>query len=314
MGYPARVETTNLANLLTTRSRNSELWFVNNVQLETAILGYLAKYSERSSADLYAFAIEGNHIQAVARFPKGNRAAFMRDLNSSVARNVPRQVMSYSGGRFWARRYSAEYLLENSDIEKKFFYVVLQAVQDGLVDNISDYPGYNCFHDAVNGVVRTYETVNWKGYYDAKRWDSSVSVDDFTETHELRFKRLPGYEHLSQNEYKLLMYRKLEEHRIAAIERRGKPCSGRAAILRTRPGEVPRHTKTSTRSSHRPRVLAGDTALRVAGADWYFTLQYQYQLASKRYRSGELDTAFPPGTYRPPIFTVNVTVAPLQVD
>ncbi len=314
MGYPARIETTNIANLLTTRSRNSELWFVNNSRLETSILGYLAKYSERHSAEMYGFAVEGNHIQAVAHFPKGNRAAFMRDFNSSVARAIPRAVTRYPGGRFWARRYSAEYLLEDSDIERKFFYVVLQAVQDGLVDRIADYPGYNCFHDAVNGIIRTYETVNWKGYYDAKRWNPAVDIEEFTESHELRFKRLPGYEHLSQNEYKLMMYRKLEEYRVAAIEKRAKPCAGRAAVLHTKPGDRPLRTKTSTRTSHRPRVLAKDAALRRAGADWYFTIQYQYQLASKRYRSGELTTTFPPGTYKPPIFTINLTVAPISVE
>lgn len=106
VGSHPRIEDPVLASFLTTRSRNSELWFVNNPELEQVILGYLAKYKDTREVKLYAFAIEGNHNQSVAKFPKMNRADFMRDLNSSIARAVPKHTMEYPGGRFWARRYS----------------------------------------------------------------------------------------------------------------------------------------------------------------------------------------------------------------
>ncbi|MDC0358890.1 hypothetical protein OAO01_08745, partial [Oligoflexia bacterium] len=79
-----RIESKELGSYLTTRSRNSELWFINNRPLERAILGYAAKYSKRYSTKLFALAIEGNHIQGAALFPEANRASFMRDFNSSV--------------------------------------------------------------------------------------------------------------------------------------------------------------------------------------------------------------------------------------
>jgi hypothetical protein len=80
MGYHPRIESTKLPSFVTTRSRNSELWFINNKPLEDAILGYAAKYKERYGAKLYALAIEGNHIQGPILFPKANRSDFMRDL------------------------------------------------------------------------------------------------------------------------------------------------------------------------------------------------------------------------------------------
>ena len=151
MGYHPRIETKQVPTFQTTRTRRSELWFVNNKDLEDAILGQAAKCQARYGVKLYAFAIEGNHIQFPALFPNANRANFMRDFNSWVARAVPRFQKNYPGGRLWARRFSSEYLPGNDDVEELFFYTVLQAVQDGLVDDIADYPGYNCFEDAIRG-------------------------------------------------------------------------------------------------------------------------------------------------------------------
>ena len=140
MSYHPRIECQDVASFQTTRARNSELWFVNNPELEEAILGYAARYATRHEIKMYALAIEGNHIQKVAHFPKANRAHFMRDFNSAVARAVPRFQPNYPGAYFWERRYSAEYLPGDADIEDRFFYAVLQPVQDGLVDDIADYP------------------------------------------------------------------------------------------------------------------------------------------------------------------------------
>lgn len=307
MGYHPRIECSKRASFLTTRSRNSELWFVNNTELETAILGYTAKYSNKYSVKLYALAIEGNHVQGPAHFEQCNRASFMRDLNSNIARAVPRHCPTYPGGRFWGRRYSAEFLPEYADIEKQFFYTVLQPVQDGLVPKISEYPGYNCFHDAVWGITKKFKLVRWGDYNAAKRYNKKISIKDYTDVYELKYERLPGYEHLSQKEYAKLMHKKLEEHRVEIVKARlekGEGFAGREALLETIPGSRPKKTKTSTRSSHRARILCGCPVTRASELEWYFGTYEQYKEASKRYRDGEYDVEFPPGTFRPPEVTV----------
>ena len=306
MGYHARIECREVASFMTTRARNSELWFVNNSDLEEAILGYAARYSSRYGVNLYGLSIEGNHTQEAAMFPNGNRAHFMRDFNSSVARAVPRYQPGYSGGRFWARRYSAEYLVDREDIEHYFFYIVLQPVNDGLVDDIREYPGYNCFEDAVTGTTRQYKVIKWKEYNDAKRRKkTAVSIDDFTELCTLKYERLPGYEQLTQDEYADMMRRKLVEYTKKAIEQRnGKPALGAEKLKEVTPGARPRKTKTSGPNDHRPRVLAIEAWRRDAGNAWYFPIQIEYKEASASYRAGNLDVKFPEGTYKPPLFTV----------
>ena len=304
MGYHPRIETTHVASFQTTRTQNSLLWFVNNRSLEDSILGYAAKYATRYGVRLYALAIEGNHIQFPALFPKANRAHFMRDLNSSVARAVRRCYPNYQSGRLWARRYSAEYLPDAKDIEEQFFYTVLQPVQDGLVDNIYDYPGYNCFEDAITGTTREFKVVRWKEFNDAARWNRDAKIEDFTDSFQLKYDRLPGYEGLSTLEYSQMMRRKLRDRIEDILSTRASVGGrGREYLKRVTPGALPKSTKLSTRYSHRPRVLSKDPIRRKEALDWYFTIYYEYREKSALFRAGEPNIVFPPGTYKPPVFT-----------
>jgi REP element-mobilizing transposase RayT len=302
MGYHPRIETKEHADFITSRTRNSKLWFVNNKRLEASTLGALAKYSKRYNITLYAFAVEGNHIHSVMQVNEGNRAHFMRDLKSSIAKAIMRNVSTYPGGSVWGRRYSNEFLPGDADIENWFFYTVLQPVQDGLVEKISDYPGYNCFHDAVWGIKRKYKCVNWTAYHEALRWNPVANIKDFTEIYLLEYARLPGYEELTQREYAMLMHKKLEERRREIVAKRqaeGKGFAGRTALLQTRPGSRPRLTKVSTRGSHRPRILCVCPQRRAEATTWYFDIYFKFKAASKSYRRGDREVVFPDGTYRP---------------
>ena len=302
MGYHPRIETAEHADFLTTRTRNSELWFINNKPLEQAILAYTAKYAERYNVSLYALAIEGNHIQAPAQFQDGNRKDFMRDLKSSIARALPRFTKDFQGGTLWGRRYSNEFLPTAEDVENWFFYTVLQPVQDGLVEKIGQYHSYNCFHDAIWNIKREHQVMNWTAYYEARRWGAKVKKIDYLETYTLEYKRLPGYEHLTQKEYAHLMLGKLEERRQKIVaERRaeGKGFAGAAALKTQAQGALPKTTKTSTNTSHRPRVLCVCPKRRAETLDWYFSIFFHYKEASECYRDGDDQVSFPPGTYKP---------------
>jgi len=302
MSYHPRIETAALASFITTRSRNSELWFINNRPLEEAILGYVANFAERYGVEMYAFAIEGNHTHCPALFPHLNRASFMRDLNSCIARAVKRLVPEFQGGRFWGRRYSAEFLPSAEDIEEYFFYTVLQPVNDGLVERLSDYPGYNCFRDAIWGVERKFKVVKWSAYNSAKRFNKSVKIDDYIQEFSLRYARLPGYEKLSQAEYAKIMMHKLEVRRrriVAERYRRGLSFMGRSRLLSTARGSLPVLTKTSSRSDRRPRILSVNAERRRFYRAWYLGILNQYRAASARFRQGDRKIRFPAGTFLP---------------
>ena len=158
MSYHPRVETDKHCSFVTTRCRNSELWFINNKPLEEKMLLLTAKYTNRYNVSLYALAIEGSHTHQFIHTPDKNRAHFMRDLNSNIAKQVPLLCPEYPGGRLWERRYSSEMVpMHKDDIEEQFFYTVLQPVQAGLVSRLSEYTGYSCFSDAVHGRRRCFK-------------------------------------------------------------------------------------------------------------------------------------------------------------
>ena len=178
-------------------------------------------------------------------------------------------------------------------------------MNDGLVDDIKEYPGYNCFEDAIHGRERLFKVVRWKDYHDAKRRNPQVSIEDFTDRFPLRYARLPGYDKLTRAEYVAMMRRKLRQRTKEALKRRGyNPSIGPALMRQTRPGSIPKKTKTSGPKDHRPRVLSKSRERRGPAEAWYFNTYFEFKECSKRYRAGELDIEFPPGTYKPPFFTV----------
>lgn len=304
LSQPLRIESPDKWSLATSRTIRSELLFVNNKRLEEHTLKFLARYRQRHGVKLYAFCIMGNHVHTVALFPKSNRAPFFRDLNARIAEGVRHTVDDFDSGPVFARRYAEQAIVAPPDLEDYLFYCALQPVAAGLCQKISEYPGYNSFNDAISGVERRYRYVNWEGYNAARKSTPGVNIKDFTTVHVLKYERLPGYEELSQKEYRELMLRKLEERRVAIVaERRARGLGflGAEALRGVTPRSRPYETKTSTRESRRPLVLTrcGETKRRFLA--WYFGVLEAFRAVSRLYREGRLDVVFPPGTYRPPV-------------
>ena len=302
---PLRIECADYCSFVTSRTVNSRLWFVNNNKLEQHTLTFLAHYREKHRVELHAFVLMGNHHHEVARFPELNRSSFYRDFNARIAEGVRYFVEEFEGGSVFERRYSEQALPLDGDVEEQFFYCALQGVEDGLCEFPDDYPGYNSFHDAINGRRRVFRKVNWARYKARKRFNKKLKPEDFTTEHILEFKRLPGYEHLSQRAYKKLMLKKREERRLKLVKERKAKGLGfltREQLLATVPGTKPKKTKKSTRDSKRPLVLTKCPEARKQFLDWYFSIFEAYKAAVKRYRAGQLDAKFPTGTYRPPVF------------
>ena len=305
MPYALRVESEDYSSFNTTRSRNSELWFVNNKDLEQSVLGYLAKYQTVYNTTHYAFVVVGNHHHHMARFKLNTRCKFMRDFNSITARLAKTYQPGCPDGTFWGRRYSAEFVPDAADIENQFFYCALQPVASGLAEKISQHSGYNSFQDAIYGIERTFIVTDRAGYSRAKRLRKDVQLKDFQHSYTLKFARLPGYEHLSQKEYAKRMLDELEKRRVKIVNERRAAGLGFATdeqLATTKPGSQPRSTKKSDRTSFRPIVLTQSLESKRLVLEWYFGIVDAYRKASLRFRNGELTVEFPPATFRPTVF------------
>ena len=135
--------------------------------------------------------------------------------------------------------------------------------------------------------------------------NKDVNIKDYAEQFELTFSRIPGYEHLSHNEYLRMMEEKAEQRRTKIIEERlaeGKGFAGPEVLQAMEPCALPRNTKKSDRHTKRPLILTLNPEARKSHLDIYFRRLEAYKEASKKFRNGDLNAVFPPGTYRPPLF------------
>jgi hypothetical protein len=301
---PLRVENPEYASFGTVRTINSALWFVKNSTLEDRILGYLGKYQEGHKATLYAFVFSGSHYHPLTHFPESNRASFYRDLNARAAEAVHALVPRFAGGPLVERRYSEQAVPKTlEDLEEKFFYCALQPVHEGLCERISDYPGYNSFHDAICGTKRKVAVVDHAKLNSRRRYNPSVPVQDFITEYELEYARLPGYEHLSQAEYKELMLKKLEKRRVKAVNEfkaKGHRFMSKEELKAVIPGTLAKNPKKSKRNDPRPLIVTTCLEAKKEFLAWYFGIVAWYKRASAEYLAGNSSVEFPPGTYKPP--------------
>lgn len=304
MAQPLSIEDTSWTYLITTRTAGSKLWLVNNPELEKLILGILARYQEIYGVIIYAFVLMGNHYHLLARFPNRNRAPFMRDFNSAVARVIGRYVKAHGRRSVWARRYSYQIVPRNEDILHWFFYIALNPVSSGITRSIREYPSYNSFFDAARGHARKYSWIDWSAYLMKSRYNSSLAPSDFSREYTLRFTRLPGFSDLCDQDYFNKLHTILSERESTIVAQRESQGAGFLGVLKLRSqaaGSTPRTTKTSSRYSFRPLVLSLCPIARRRILDIYFAILERFRQASTAFRSGHLKTVFPSGTYRPPL-------------
>ncbi len=302
MGYDLSIENPNHAFFITTRTLNSRLWFVNNRDLERMVLAHLAKFQQAYQVVIYGFVMMGNHYHLLAAFPLGNKAAFLRDFNSIFAKLTSSRVSAHPGGKLWARRARSQLVPNPEDVKNWFFYLSLNPVSSGLVDRISDYAPYNSFSDAVSGREREFKLVDWSDFNNRRRTNRKLTRADCTKIYRLKYTRLPGCEHMSADDYRMKLLGELEQRRTEIVAQRivqGLGFAGKAKLRKIRPGAAPQSTKTSSRNSRRPLVLTLCRETRSICIAMYFSVLAAYREVSKRYRAGERDLSFPPGTYAP---------------
>ena len=107
---------------------------------------------------------------------------------------------------------------------------------------------------------------------------------------------------MSAQQYQKVLYEAVSDSGEATRQNRkvaGKGFGNRRLLLETTPGDVPRHTKRSNRTSFRPLVFCHDLKLKKRFLSWYFSLIDEFREASKRYLSGDSNVIFPSGTYPP---------------
>lgn len=290
---------------LTSRTMLSRLWFVPKKAFHDFFISALARYQEIHKVELYAFVLMENHWHGVARFPNNNRAAFMRDLNSMIARALPHFVKEFKGGKLWARPYRFQIIPRDVDVAEWFLYTVLNPVSSGVVENPTSLGRANALTVIREGESRVCPWFHRSKYNNAARKNPTTNPKKYYTYHTLKVSRLPG----NESERFELYLNKIEElvrQRKQTLIKNRKDAKrgflGERTLASRRPGRQPLFTKTSRRYSYNPLVLCGCSRTRKKYIDWYLDIYSVYKAASARFRAGEQEVSFPPCTYLPPRF------------
>lgn len=302
---PLRVDyEDNVGSFVTRRARNSQLVYANNKPLEARVLGALGKYIPKYNVTIYALCLFGSHDHSLFSLAPGTKSDFFRDFGARTAEAIKKYVPDFGGGSAFDQRTSEQAVPpEANGYLESVMYTVLQPIAAGLCKNLSDYPGYNCYHHLVTGKSLEVEFFKGSAFKKAKYNNKKADPSKFIERYTINFARIPGYEQMTQKEYAAFLSQEFEKRRkaiIADFDKKGYKWPPPERLKQTIPTERARNPKKSERGGFRPLVICKCPVRKQEFLSWYFAKLLKYRQASKKYLAGDRNADFPSGTNKPP--------------
>lgn len=222
----------------------------------------------------------------------------MQSFGGNAAREINR-LRDWSG-TFWDGRYTSICVTTEERAQvARLEYLLSQAVKEGLVARISDWPGIHFGKTLLEG--RSLLAGVWidrTKLYRARQKGKTLEPSEYLIELTVELRQLPCWSHLSWGEY----LRRVEEivERIearAAAERAadGTEVLGPAAIL----AQDPHHRPGRVERRPAPLVHAATKDARKLWREAFGAFLAAYREASRRLQKGETEVTFPPGCFPP---------------
>lgn len=275
-------------SILSTRRIHEGRFHLRPDPVVTQCIEYALAYSaNKYNIELYAAFCASNHLHDSFFDPEGRHPEFRRDFHSLVTRWVNR-LRGMSEAK-WSPDHKSPVLLHDTEaLLDKIAYVIANPCMHDLVDEPEDYPGLLSRIAELAGPPRTIRIP--VQCYDPE--------GDLPETVELRFTKPPELAHLTDDEYREEIRRRVVEkcrEARAKRKREGRRPLGRVAILSQSPTDQP---KSQPRiRSRNPRVACRNVKLRIAFLLWLDWFRKEHRSARIAFEMGDVDVEFPYGTY-----------------
>jgi hypothetical protein len=306
MSQPLRIDyPEGMSSFVTRRFRNSKLCYANNKKLEKRVLGSLGKYLHKYGAEIYAYTIFGSHDHPMIQFKPKTKSAFFKDFGARTAEAVKTYVPDFGTGPVMESRAREQAITRDAESHlDRLMYTVMQPILAGLCKNLSDYPGFNSWQYLLSGKPLTVEFFKGSEFRRAKKKNPDTDPAKFIEKYEINFKRLPGFEHMTQAEYRKMLLEEYETRRreiIEEFEKNGHVWPSPESLRRTKSTDTAKNPKRSDRHSKRPLVLSLCMERKQEFLDYYFHILEAFKKASRAYLGGDRTVTFPEGTSAPPV-------------
>ena len=296
MGRPIRLFEPGRLQFITQRTIHGRLLLRPNHGINNILGAALARACQKFKVKIYAFVFLSNHFHLIASKEDGNLADFMQWLNSVIAKRVGRQV----GWRdkFWARRYSAEPILDDEAALERLRYVLAHGVKEGLVERASEWPGLTCIPELLHDVRRVFRWLNGTARHESQLRGERRQDSDFESNEVISISLLPCWAGLSKKEVRDELLEHLADvEREAAGMRSHKPALGVEGVLQQDPHSEP----TTLKRSPRPLCHGSTRSIRNAFKETYRAFVDAYRQACAQLQAGESGSGveFPPYCFRP---------------
>jgi REP element-mobilizing transposase RayT len=274
------------ATYLVTRRVSERRFFLRPSKEATSILGFiLGVVSERYGVLLHAVCALSNHLHIVLTDPHARLPDFQRDLDSLVAR-----ALNCSLGRwesvFERDSYSAVRLETRDDVLDKMVYVLANPVAAGLVRRGTQWPGLwsDPRHIGSPGTV----VERPKGFFRENGPMPARAV--------LKLHAPPGFENDRELvEEVVRRLEKAEDRAAAAITKQGRSFMGVARVLAQKWYARPRGGEP--RRGLSPHVACRNKWKRNEAISRLIGFREAYREALAKWKDGQRDVTFPPGTW-----------------
>jgi REP element-mobilizing transposase RayT len=301
MAYPIRHFDPQTIFFITSRTIQSRFLMAPSDKTNELIGGILARAVRQCQVELFAYVFTSNHFHAMVRAPSPvAMSRFMQRLQSNIAVKVGRFVGWR--GRFFARRYSAEPIVDEGAQVERLNYILSHGVKEGLVSSCQQWPGLSCTQALLQGGRATVH--RWRNW--TRRWkkelDEDVNVDRFSEacpseTERLELAPLPCWAAFSVQERSRLV-----AQLVAAINAAAPNATVENSKRITE--QDPHGTPIKTKHSPRPKAHASTRQLWIEAVCRYRDFVAAFRRASREWFTGVFEVKFPPYSFRPPPWSV----------
>jgi REP element-mobilizing transposase RayT len=301
MAYPVRHFDPQTIFFITSRTIQSRFLMAPSEKTNELIGGILARAVRQCQVELFAYVFTSNHFHAMVRAPSAiAMSKFMQRLQSNIAVKVGRSVGWR--GRFFARRYSAEPIVDEGAQVERLIYILSHGVKEGLVSRCRQWPGLSCAHALLEGGRASVHS--WRNW--TLRWRMEVredaKLDRFSaecprELEVLELAPLPCWATLTAKERSRLV-----TEMVAKIDGGApNPTTNDTKHIKD---QDPHGSPVKTKHSPRPKAHASTRRRWVQAVRRYRDFLSAFRQASREWLSGAFGVEFPLHSFRPPPWLV----------
>ena len=291
---------------LTIRTEHRMFLLKPDDEMKNIVGSCLGRALKRHPVQIHYFATNINHFHAIFSLAPNqiaNGSLFLRYLHGQLAKQI--NIHYSRTGRVWSSRAHVIPIADENALIERLLYAVTNVVKDGMVESISQWPGFSTFEQLAHGKRQTFTYLDRTAWWKAGGPASGIPKQKFVRSVSVETSPLPGWENLSPHERQSRFRRMVRDNEAEIAKQRtfeGRPVMGRTALMLTDPSSKP---ETPKKSTPMPKCHASDEGLYKSFVDDVLKPFWAaYREASARFRAGEYTTEFPYGSIPPPIPTV----------